>query len=110
MSAPLVFIHYGNSSYLRYTLGAAKMFNPDIRLVLLGDERNRHYTKLGIEHFNFSQFGSGSEIEIFDKVYKFVGGKKHPNSPWVKFVFRRWFNLYYFLLEQKIEKFWTFDT
>lgn len=110
MSAPLVFIHFGNSSYLRFTLRNAKRFNPDKRIILLGDGRNRHYRGLGVEHFNFSDFGAGPEIERFDKIYRFVGGKQHPDSPWVKFVFRRWFHLYYFLSAQKIERFWTFDT
>jgi hypothetical protein len=110
MSAPLIFIHFGNSSYLRYTLKSARLHNADKRIILLGDESNRHYGGRGIEYFDFSHFGEGPEIKLFDKIYRFIGGKQHRESQWVKFVFRRWFHLYYFLSAQRIERFWTFDS
>lgn len=110
MNPPLVFIHYGNSSYLKFTLRAARLFNPQKPIILLGDDRNDHFTRFGLEHHNFADYASGPEIELFDCVYRFIGGRKHPDSPWVKFVFRRWFHLYCFLSAHGIEQFWTFDT
>ena len=63
---PLIFIHYGDSGYLPYTLESARLFNPDKRIVLLGDQANAHYAAMGIEHVPFSRYATGPEIERFD--------------------------------------------
>jgi len=109
-NAPVIFIHYGDAFYLKYTLKCVKLFNPKKRIILLGDEHNQHYSKLGIEHFYFEDFTTGKEIEEFDKVYQFIAGKDHGREYWTNFVFRRWFIMYNFITQNQIEHFWTFDS
>lgn len=43
MSNPIVFIHYGECDYLKYSLIQAKMTNPKSEIYLMGDEGNRHH-------------------------------------------------------------------
>jgi hypothetical protein len=40
MPAPLIFIHYGNSSYLPYVMKVVKRFNPQKEIIFLGDKQN----------------------------------------------------------------------
>ena len=37
MNLPIIFVHKGDSFYLKYALESAKKFNPDSRIILLGD-------------------------------------------------------------------------
>lgn len=107
---PIIFIHYGDSDYLRYTLKSARIFNPKTRIILLGDNLNQHYINLNIEHFFFDKYSNSSEILLFKKVYKFIAGNKHGKTEWTQFVFQRWFHIYEFIKSEKIEQFWTFDS
>ena len=102
---PIIFIHKGNNDYLRYTLACAKLFNPETRVILLGDETNEHYQTLGIEHFPYSTY-VGEESRLFDKVFKYVAGERaHPE--WlVNFWFKRMFHVYYFVFTENINRFW----
>jgi len=110
MDAPVIFIHYGDSYYLKYTLESAVLFNPGKKVILLGDESNVHYTRLGLEHYHFKDYDSGTEIADFDRVYLFVAGPQHSRREWTRFVFRRWFHIYYFILAKGYQRFWTFDS
>ncbi len=109
-SLPIIFIHYGDSDYLKYTLRSAKVFNSNSRVILLGDESNEFYTYLGIEHFYFKDYSNSPEIRLFEKVYKFIAGSEHGKTEWTHFVFRRWFHVFEFIQSQEIEQFWTFDS
>lgn len=114
--APILFIHYGNASYLRHTIQAARTSNPEKRLILLGDESNRHLAHLGVEHYLFNDFNNGPEIERFNRVFQLIKGenhtyrKLHGADHWTHFVFLRWFLILNFLRLEKIDRFWTFDS
>jgi LmbE family N-acetylglucosaminyl deacetylase len=108
--APIVFIHYGDSYYLQHTLRAAVKFNPDKKVVLLGDSSNAQYRRLGVEHVHFSDFEGGEALEAFDNVYQYIAGDELRRPDWVQFVFRRWFLMHNFLESRKYERFWTFDS
>lgn len=110
IECPIIFIHYGDSSYLKYTFKSTRIFNPYCRIILLGDEHNQHYTNLGIEHFLFANYNTSQEFKLFEKVYKFIAGSTHGKSHWTKFVFQRWFHIFEFIQSQEIEQFWTFDS
>jgi len=111
MTSPIIFIHYGYSEYLEYTLKASKIFNPLKRVILLGNDANKTVAlKNGVEHFYFDQYGNGNEIETFNKVFKFIAGKNEKNEYWINFVFKRWFMVYNFLVKENIDSFWTFDS
>lgn len=107
---PIIFIHYGDSEYLKYTLDLAKKNNPEKRIILLGDTNNQKYKKLGIEHISFDKYNNSEEIRIFDKVYKFIAGKSQRKKDWTNFVFKRWFYIYNFIKSENINQFWTFDS
>lgn len=107
---PIIFIHKGDSDYLTYTLRCAKLFNPETKIILLGDETNEHYKSLGIKHYYYSEY-EGEESYLFDSIFKYIAGREHPGKPWwVHFVFKRWFHIYYFIRKHNINKFWTFDS
>ncbi|WP_027000197.1 hypothetical protein [Eisenibacter elegans] len=113
-SAPIIFIHYGNSPYLKYTLRSAQLSNPDKEVVLLGDADNQHLRQMGISHYLLENYAQGKEIELFHQVYRHVAGKKHMAKTfadrWLKFVFERWFMMYTFIKTKDIQQFWTFDS
>ncbi len=115
MNAPILFCHYGNSTYLPYVLEVARLTNPDKEIFLLGDQDNRWLgAAKNIKHYFFDDYRYGNEIETFDLVYRLVQGKRHNpirgGKDWVNFVFKRWFYINNFLISQGIDDFWHFDS
>ena len=115
IKSPIIFCHYGNTFYLKYTLKSARINNPDKRIILLGDNTNRIIAKnIGVEHYLFKSFKYGSELEKFNSVYRLIQGNKHNNiragNDWVNFVFKRWFYVYNFVLAEGFNSFWHFDS
>jgi len=115
MNPPVIFCHYGNSEYLRYTLQCARLNNPGKEIVLLGDPTNRTIAKhCGVRHVSFEDFNDIDEIKVFDSVYRLVQGKLHntmrDGRDWVNFVFRRWFFIYGFIVRNNAKGFWHFDS
>lgn len=109
--SPLIFIHYGASSYLYYTLRCARKFNPLKRIILVGDVYNRMIASIcGVEFRYMKDFANSPEEILFNKSYKFISGEKHGRPLWTNFVFRRWFILHNFLRVNGIQSFWTFDS
>lgn len=107
---PIIFIHKGDSDYLEYTLRCCKIFNPDSRVILLGDETNQHYRNIGIEHFLYTNY-QGEELDLFQRVFQVIQGKDNKSKEWiVRFWFQRWFHIFYFINSHKINQFWTFDS
>ena len=116
MSRPLIFIHYGAASYLRYTLQAARRSNPDKRIILLGDVSNQKFAKGVAEHICFQELESGDRLANFDRIFQVIQGSRHRFTKlhgtefWLRFVFRRWFLIQQFLEKENIDSFWTFDS
>lgn len=122
-SVPIVFIHYGNSFYLPYTLRVAKLYNPDKEIFLLGDKHNKYVERYGIKHVDIKDFMDSPEISTFEKVFQLIApegfairGKDNKYTLndkgefWIKFVFLKLFVLYNFAERNNIRSFWTFDT
>ena len=110
MQAPIIFIHFSNSSYLKYTLRSARLFNPDKRVILLGDASTAHFSRKGIEHHYFEDYAKGEETTTFERFFQFITGGDYINEYKTKFFFRRWFTIYNFIRAQGIDRFWTFDS
>lgn len=108
--APILFIHKGNSDYLRYTVEAARLSNPGKEIIFLGDASNAYLKDLGARHVNLMDYNRGPEIETFYQVYQSVKGARHGKDEWLKFVFQRWYHIYHFIEAEKIDRFWTFDS
>lgn len=112
----MIFIHYGPAHYLRWTLKAARRTNPDKRIVLLGDPSNRRLAGSGVQFVDFETLAGGEKEREFEKVFQVIQGERHRFNKhggmeiWLKFVFRRWFLIEEFLLREKIDSFWTFDS
>lgn len=113
---PIIFIHYGNASYLRYTLETARRSNPGKRIILLGDESNKHLAGRGVEYHAIDAFARGPLVETFDRVFQLIKGEGHNYRKlggadfWTRFVFRRWFVIHEFLKTHGLTSFWTFDS
>lgn len=115
-SRPVVFIHYGDSPYLKYVIRCVKLTNPSKQVFFLGDESNRYLEKFGVRHIQFSQYLNSTRIQDFGKVFRIVAGKDHKFNKrqgtdfWLKFVFLRWFIIYEFIVKEGVSSFWIFDS
>src|SRR5258708_11569759 len=114
MSVPIVFIHYGNSSYLKYTIRSARKSNPEKRIILLGDMSNANLKKFGIDHYCFKDYEDSDELKTFDKNFKIIApigytqyAIANDKTYWTSFVFRRLFIISRFTYAFGIDQFWT---
>lgn len=109
--SPIIFCHYGISNYLYYTLFSAKLSNPKKDVILLGDSLNKKIAvKLGVVHFDFTQYESEDNISKFNNDFKFITGENHGRKDWTKFVFKRWFYVNEYLKKNNVDSFWHFDS
>lgn len=111
---PIVFIHYGDTPYLKYTLALAKKQNPDKTVFLLGDEKNKKYERqLGIRHIPFVKYERSREIQEFSKNFIYIGGANRQRPQDKRFEFFchvRWFYLHEFMKEMSYQMCWYFDS
>lgn len=92
MTNPVIFIHYGNSEYLGYSLMQAKIVNKNSDVILIGDDSNNCYPF--ITHINVND-NSKSATE-FAKLYKHMS----PNAYDFELIcFQRWFILRDFMIK-----------
>ena len=114
MNAPIIFIHYNDSKYLKFSLILAKKNNPNEDVILLGDKSNEHYKNLGIKHAYFIEYFNGVNYLNFEESFEYIVGNNFENvtygKPWTKFNFNKYFALFNYLKSEQIEKFWTFDS
>jgi len=115
-SIPLIFVHYGPSSYLRTVLSAARCSNPGREICFLGDETNRRLVPPGVKFFRLDDFRTGNLLEEFQSIFVPIAGRTHHFNKsggvetWLRFVFERWFVILEFLRARAIESFWIFDS
>jgi hypothetical protein len=112
--APIIFCHYGNPSYLSYTLKCATLTNPGKRRILLGDESNKKVAQEhDWEHFYFECSISRLDSR-FNSSFKHVQGIRHNpyknGRDWLKFVFERWMFVHAFMSSNLMERIWHFDS
>lgn len=102
-SLPIIFIHKGDSFYLKYALESAKKFNPNSKIILLGDNVTI-----------YPDFVEYYEIKEFDKYSSFLDKNYfHLNvsNPEIEmFCIKRWLVLLDFMEKQKLKKFFTCDS
>lgn len=94
---PVIFIHYGNSDYLRYTLAQAALACPDRPVYLIGDQSNSSFPF--VRHFMHGEFSKSAFH--FAEQYCHLSGN-HPSFE--LFCFQRWLILRDFMLLQRIER------
>ena len=109
--SPIIFIHYGDSHYLKYTLELAVKFNRDKDIILIGDDENEKYYRLGLKHFYFNDYATGDKIEKFKAVFRYVAGEKFVGGEhWTRFNFYKMYALENFWIEHDFPKIWLFPT
>ena len=97
METNIVFIHFGNPDYLKYSLKQAKASNPDATIHLIGDHTNNVYKS--VKHHNIEDyFQSASE---FEKIYQH---RCRSGIRQILFAFQRWFILNEFVISNGINK------
>lgn len=103
MALPIIFFHYGNPAYLKYSLKQAKHFNPGSTIYLLGDGSNNHYPF--IQHSMMDKYEA--DTQIFTSVYQHqsVNGKNYELQ-----CFLRWFYIEAFCREHHIGPFIYLDS
>ena len=94
---PIVFLYRGNRDFIPYTLYQAKQTNPNTRIILLGDESNKHY-KIIAEHFYCDDFLNGTEQ--LKKVYRH---KSQWGQDFEYVCIERWFILLNFMEKTGLE-------
>ena len=94
---PIIFIHYNNSDYLKYTLRQAKISNPNSQIYFLGDEKNDCYGF--VEHHHFSNYFE--KAKEFGHIYRHLSTN---NLYYERLNFQRWFTLGEFIKTHRIPK------
>ncbi len=93
MSSPLaIYVHWGNSNYLKYSINQVKFFNPNTPIYLLGDSNNNHLKNV----FHFDIHNYSKLADTFEKVY--VHYNTIPKY-YTLFWFKRWFIMKEFFQE-----------
>lgn len=95
MSYPVIFVHYGNPDYLKYTLLQAKEFNSEV--ILIGDETNNIYPF--VTHYNITDYYENAAE--FKKVYKHLSTR---DIKYELFCFERWFIIENFMQKHNLQK------
>lgn len=103
MALPIVFFHYGNPKYLKYSLKQARHFNPDAAIYLLGDSSNDHYPF--VEHVPVAKYDE--YVAAFTNIYKHWSAN---NERYELQCFLRWFYIEAFCREHNIGPFIYLDS
>ncbi len=99
---PILVFHRGNAAYLEHCLNQARKYNPDSRIILLGDSSNAHIKVA--EHYNADDFPGAKEFKPLYKHCSFLS---------YEFEWRcieRWFALRDFIRLTGINRFLHIDT
>jgi len=94
---PVVFVHFSNSDYLKYSLSQARHSNPESTIYLIGNDSNDCYNF--VEHHSFSNYFQGAND--FSNIYR------HYNTTSYEYevlCFQRWYILLEFLVNNQVEK------
>jgi GR25 family glycosyltransferase involved in LPS biosynthesis len=93
---PLVFVHVSCENNIEYILRQAIHVNPNRKIILLGDKRNKHFSSF-VHWYSLYDYTDG--CDDFHRAYK----HKSPNSARFElFCFYRWFILKNFMLHHNL--------
>lgn len=99
MSLPIIIIHQGNPFYLHTCLHHAKVYNPNNKIYLLGDECNKYLADEQISHEFITDYFT--QAEAFAPLYRhYTTNPYHYNL----FCFQRWFLLREFMEAKDLEQ------
>lgn len=98
MNIPIIIIHQGNPFYLKNCLHHAKVYNPNSKIYLLGDESNRHLADEQVSHVLISDYFT--QAETFEPLYRHQTSNPYQYN---LFCFQRWFLLKEFMEAMELE-------
>ncbi len=102
-SLPIVFVHKGDSFYLKYCINNAKKFNPASKIFLICEGTVEEFE--GIEKLPISEFDKYSKQ--LERIYVHKSG----SNPVIElFCLRRWLVLKEFMEKRKIKRIFTSDS
>jgi hypothetical protein len=94
---PIIFMHYGNSNYLPFTIGQAKLMSITSPIVMIGDQTNNVLPF--VTHVDMNRYGR--QATEFQKIYRHLS----PNGfPYELFCFLRWFLLRDFMIAHGLQQ------
>ncbi|MFA5930742.1 MAG: hypothetical protein WC821_00350 [archaeon] len=100
---PIIFIHRGDSFYLKYAFECARKYNPHSRIILLGQGVKE--IPDFVEYYEISSFSK--TLKSFQKIYKHYS---YNNEEIERFCIERWIILSEFLRLNKIDNCLTLDS
>lgn len=104
----IVFIHQGNSGYLKTALRQARSTNLDTDIFLLGDDNHREICKEeNIRYENFFSYYDTEKLKQFSFSYKHLSTN---DGAYEFFCFARWFILESFIVQNQVESFFIADS
>jgi hypothetical protein len=103
VAIPIIYFHYGNPDYLKYSLKQARHYNPESRIYLLGDKKNNKYP--------FITHVLAAKYEAAAAKFKAVYIHRSSNSANYELsCFLRWFYIEAFCEENNIQSFIYLDS
>lgn len=100
---PVIFIHNGNSAYLKHVVAHNRAFNRENDIYFLGDEST---SKLPfVRHYNKEQYFTSANG--FEKIYEHMSSNPYEFE---LFCFQRWFIINEFVREQGLTHFLCLDS
>lgn len=108
---PIIFIHKGSTDYLFYTLDCARFFNPDARVVMIGNKENEYLKRRDVEFVHLEDLEYGDLLKEFDTHYQYISSPKMAGrDEWDRICTKRWLYLYNFVKAENLERFWFSDS
>lgn len=83
---PIVYIHFGKSDYLYYTLHQARVSNPNSDIILISDNKTSYFSF--VKHYPISEYYT--DAASFEKVYRHYSNN---SFQYERFCIVRWFVL-----------------
>lgn len=103
MALPIVFVHKGDSFYLKHAVNNARKFNPDSKIYLIADGTKENFE--GVEKLDLKDFDKYSSE--FENLYVH---KTKSNPEIERFCISRWLILLEFMQKKRIDSIFTMDS
>ncbi|MCC8192286.1 MAG: hypothetical protein LIO41_04525 [Ruminococcus sp.] len=98
---PVIFIHTGDSWYLKYSIKQAEKFNSQV--ILIGDERNKKYAR----YWENIELFSSELYKRFEKAYTHMSTNAYQFE---LMCFKRYFIAYAYMQQNNLSNIWLADS
>jgi hypothetical protein len=109
-----IFLHYGNCNYIDYAIDIQKKISPSTRLILIGDDENKHLADKYKIEFEYLEAYNDDEYDELHTAHSLGYPQERVENQWFgwnKFSYGKWMFLSNFLKKNKdIKNFWHYDS